>query len=144
MIGTRAILHLGALGLVAMTYGCGDSNHGVSIEAQAGPLLARACVSETLASLDATIDRNWTDEGKAVYLVPGEEGAASVVLLHPKGTGNSTFTVTWVEPEQRTKFQVVAMRQLIEKIYKRTSERCGQLPPFKEAKVKCWRSGCLA
>ena len=144
MIRPRPALHLGALALAAMTCACGDSNHGVSIEAHAGTLLGSACVSEALASLQATIDRNWTSEEKAVYLVPGEEGSASVVFLHPKGTGNSTFTVTWVEPEQRTKSQVIAMRQLIEKIYNRTSERCGGLPPFKEAKVTCWRSGCLA
>jgi len=123
-----------------MIYGC-ESSHGASMEAQP-KVLDNACVSEALAPMKATIDRTWTSEDKAVYLVPGEQGYASVVFLHPK-TGESTFTVAWSEPEQRTKSQTVAMHELMDEIYNRTSERCAGLPPLKEAKFKCWRSGCL-
>ena len=143
MIGTRPGLCLGALSLAAMTSCCVDSNHGATIEAHAGSSLSRACVTESLASFHATIAQPWTNEEKAVYLISSEEGTASVVFLHPKGTGNSTFEISWMEPEQRTKSQAVAMHQLISKIYNRTSERCGGLPPFNEATAKCWRSGCL-
>ena len=142
MLQVRPARPFGVLALVGVLLGCGDTNHGISIEAHSTVPLDSRCLHEALKAFQARDDAMWTGPERDVYLVPGEMGFLSVVLAHPPGAGGSTLQVTWVEPESLARADVERAHLLMESIYNRTRERCGRLPPLGEAKQECWLSGC--
>ena len=132
----------GLVAVVAAMVACSNPGHGVTLESTPKATLDKTCVAEALGPFRPSLDEKFSGPRKEIYSLVGREQPLKVVVLHADGDVAETFRLAWVQLDEPTVAQVVAVRKSMETVYNRVREKCSTLPPFVEARETCWRSGC--